>query len=278
MLAARGQTPNSELLIMFLFLSKLLPLFVYPLGLACLLLVVALGLWWKQVRWTPIAIVLALGILLLASNRWVSDALVASLEWQYRGDTQLPAAEAIVLLGGATQPAAPPRPGVDLRAEGDRVLYAADLYLQGKAPVIIAAGGRIDWSGQSVPESADMATLLVRFGVPPQDIIEEPDSLNTYENAVNVRRILEQRQIQKILLVTSAIHMPRSLLIFRKQEIDTIPAPTDFYIAEPSLDGRTDSFQDVLLSLLPSSDRLERTTRALKEYIGMGIYRLRGWL
>src|SRR3712207_6407584 len=103
---------------MFLFLSKLLPLFLYPLGLACLLMVVALVMAWTRPRWVPVPIALALIILLLASNNWVANGLVQSLEWQYIPKAGLPTADAIVVLGGATKSAFPPRPAVDLSEAG----------------------------------------------------------------------------------------------------------------------------------------------------------------
>lgn len=262
---------------MFLYLSKLLPLFFYPLGLACVLMVVALVTLWKQPRWAAGAIALALFVLLVGSNGWVSRSLVRSLEEQNLGG-ELPTAEAIVVLGGATKPAIPPRPAVDLSEEGDRVLYAAQLYQQDKSPLIIVSGGRISWRGKGGSESADMATILSKMGVPAAAIIQEPDSFNTYENAVNVRKILETRGIRRVLLVTSAMHMPRSLLIFKHQGIAATPAPTDFLVTENDLQELQSSPQAILLNLLPDAERLHKFTRALKEYVGLLVYRLRGWL
>lgn len=263
---------------MFLYLSKLLPLFLYPLGLACVLMVVALVTLWKRPRWAAGAITLALIVLLVGSNGWVSRSLVQSLEWQNIPPAELPKAEAIVVLGGATKPALPPRPSVDLSEEGDRVLYAAQLYQQKKAPLVILSGGRINWRGSGPSESADMAEILSQVGVPASAIIQDPDSLNTYQNAVNVRKILDSRGIRQVLLVTSAMHMPRSLLIFKRQRIDAIPAPTDFLVTSNELQELQSSPQSKLLNLLPDTDRLYQFTRALKEYIGILVYRLRGWL
>lgn len=262
---------------LFLFLSKLIPLFVYPLGLSCVLLILALLLWWKLPRLVPIPIALALIILLLSSNTWVSEAIIRSLEWQHLPVAELPQAEAIVILGGSTAPASLPRTTVEISDEGDRVLYGAKLYRDGKAPLIIPAGGRIGWIDGGSPEAEDMAQLLQTMGVPPQAIIPEPESLNTYENAVNVKKILTARNIKQILLVTSAMHMPRSLLIFKRQGIDAIPAPTDFYVVKSS-NPPEDLALATLLDLLPDAEKLYKTTRAIKEYIGTIVYRLRGWL
>ncbi|MFQ4140622.1 YdcF family protein [Chlorogloeopsis sp. ULAP02] len=264
---------------MFLYLSKLLPLFFYPLGLACLCLLVALFMLWKRPRIAAVAIGLALTVLLLSSNVWIASLLVRSLEWQNLPLTEIPNAEAIVVLGGATKSALPPRPGVDLNDRGDRVIYAAQLYRQQKAPVIILSGGRIDWQDSiNASESQDMAAILTSIGIPPAAIIEESESLNTYQNAVNVRKILEARGIRRILLVTSAMHMPRSILIFKRQGIDAIPAPTDYTITYKEFAGLASTPKAALLNLFPDSNNLQNFTAALKEYVGIFVYRLRGWL
>ncbi|AFY34009.1 YdcF family protein [Calothrix sp. PCC 7507] len=263
---------------MFLYLSKLLPLFFYPLGLACISLVVALVMLWKRPHIAAGAIAFALILLLLCSNGWVSHWLVRSLEWQNIPLTPIPNAEAIVVLGGATKSAFPPRPGVDLSETGDRVIYAAQLYRQQKAPLIILSGGRINWRGGGASESADMADILTSLGIPPQAIVQEPDSLNTYQNAVNVRNILQSRNIRQVLLITSAIHMPRSLKIFQRQGIEAIAAPTDFLISENEVQELSSSPKAAILNLLPDTDNLHQFTNALKEYIGLFVYSLRGWL
>jgi len=71
-----------------------------------------------------------------------------------------------VVLGGATKSAFFPRPTVDLSESGDaygglrlRLIYAAQLYRQKRAPIIILSGGRIDWRGSGSSESADMVYL-----------------------------------------------------------------------------------------------------------------------
>lgn len=262
---------------MFLFFSKLLPIFIYPLGLTCLLLLVALFLIWKRPRLAIIPVLLGLVILLGASNSWVSNWLVQSLEFQNLPG-EIPNAEAIVVLGGATKPQSPPRPWVEVSEEGDRVLYGAKLFRDRKAPLLILSGGRIHWKGGGPPESADMAELVEGMGVPASAILQDPTSLNTRENAVNVKQIMESRKIQKILLVTSAMHMPRSLMIFKKLGIDAIPAPTDFLSSLQDSSELGGSTEAVILNLLPDADRLLRTTRAIKEYIGIAIYWLRGWV
>ena len=85
---------------MFLYHSKLLPLFFYPLGLASVSLVVALVTLWKRPKIAAGCIGISLAILMISGNGWVSKSLVGSLEWQNIPLEKIPEAEAIVVLGG----------------------------------------------------------------------------------------------------------------------------------------------------------------------------------
>lgn len=262
---------------MFLFLSKLLPIFIYPLGLACVLMLVALVTLWKRPRVAAASLVISFGLIVGFSNAPVSDWLGRSLEWQNFPLDPVPTADAIVVLGGATRPPQPPRPGVDVMESGDRPIYGAQLFQEGKAPTLIMSGGRIDWKNGGPPESSDMAVLAEALGVPSAAILEDPQSLNTYENAVNVKQILDAENLDTVLLVTSAMHMPRSLKIFEKLGIEAIAAPTDFRMTF-SFNSSNRTWKTQLLEALPDADRLEYSTRVIKEYIGFVIYRLKGWL
>jgi uncharacterized SAM-binding protein YcdF (DUF218 family) len=263
---------------MFLFISKLLPLFIYPVGLSCLLMLLALWLCYRRSRKAYMPILLALIILAIAGNVQVGNRLIASLERQYLPLVETPPADAIVILGGGTRNNEPPRIMPDLSDRGDRLIYGAKLYLEGAAPKIILSGGRIQWYGGDSSEAESMATILELFGIPRADMILESRSLNTHDNAIFTKEILQTEQLKKILLVTSAAHMPRSLAIFRRAKIDAIPAPADLMVSDRNLIESRYSKQSRIISLIPTSESLDFTTQALKEYIGMFIYRLRGWL
>lgn len=272
---------------MFLFLSKLLPLFFYPLGLSCALMVAALVLLsMRRGRWAAWAVALALVILWTAANGWVAVVLTRSLEsralvlqQQTGGSGDLPRADAIVVLGGGIKSTEPPRPWIDLADEGDRTLYAVKLYRDRKAPKLIFSGGRIAWrGGGGQPESAAMAELAGVMGVPSEDMLQDPNSLNTRQNAEEVKKILERERLRRVLLVTSAMHMPRSIAIFRKLGIEAIAAPTDFLFSDQDERERRSSPEGIALNFLPDADNLRATTRAIKEYVGMVAYWLRGWI
>jgi uncharacterized SAM-binding protein YcdF (DUF218 family) len=264
---------------MSLFLSKLFPLlFVYPLGVASILLVASLFMMWRRSRWAAVPVGLSLAVIWLASNVWVTNGMLQSLEWRYIPQGELPTAEAIILLGGATRSVAYPRVNPDLQEHGDRVTYAAQLFREGKAPLIIASGGRVDWIDSGTAESTDMAGMLHKdFGVPKEAILEDPASANTYENAINVQKIMAEHKIKKVLLVTSAFHMPRSVRIFRKLKMDVIPAPSDYLVSKLELEEPFRSPQAFLLGIIPNTEKLDKFTVALKEYVGLWTYILKGW-
>lgn len=277
---------------MSLFLSKLFPIFVYPLGLCSLLILAALIilLWrnkrsrsvsnankiinlYRKSRIASVVLGIAMMILLFCSSDIFSKALVRSLEWQYLPNGDLPQAEAIVVLGGGTRPRIAPRPFYEINEAGDRILYGSWLYKQNKAPLLIVTGGRAEWMGEGGnPESEDMAAIAELFGVPSGAIIQESQSFNTRDNAVNTRQIMTGRGINQVLLVTSAMHMPRAMQIFRKVGIEAIAAPTDFLTVR----NENNKGWGILLELLPNADALKNTTYAIKEYIGMVVYQLAG--
>lgn len=261
------------------FLSKLLPLFIYPLGLSCLLMVLGLVWLWKHPKRARWAIASSLFVLYFSSNSAVSSKLVSTLEWRYLPPEPMPTADAIVVLGGATAPALSPRPWVEVSERGDRILYGARLYNQGKAPKLILSGGRVTWRGGSgASEAGDMAEIAKAMNVPTEDILLEETSLNTRQNAVNVQALMAEQNIDALLLVTSALHMPRSVAIFEKLGIEVIPAPTDYLVTQEGFEGAEETIQARLIGLFPDANALDRFTAAMKEYVGFLFYRLRGWV
>ena len=262
---------------MFVFLSKFLPPFVYPLGLACILILLAL-VRSRLPGWRKACLAAALLLLWLGSNRWTAMSLARALEWQYLPQEEYPAADAIVVLGGGTQAAETPRQMVELNGAGDRLLQALQLYHQGKAPHLLLSGGTLGWSERQSSPAEEMASVLEMLGVPADALWLEPESRNTYENAVNSAEILREKGLNRILLVTSAWHMPRAVRLFEAQGLEVIPAPVDFVVTQEGWqrlwqpDWRTQ-----IVGLLPNADSLALTTLMLKEHLGLLVYQLRGW-
>jgi uncharacterized SAM-binding protein YcdF (DUF218 family) len=266
-----------------LLLSKILPLFLYPLGLACLLLGLGLLIRRRELLYTRL-VTMALLVLWLGGNRIVATTLVRSLEWKHipapASEAEVPQADVIVVLGGATRTHAFPRPAAELGNTGSRLLHAARLYRQGAAGQVLLSGGNVPWlSSSSVPEAETMAEVLAFMGVPREAMWVEPNSRNTHENAVETKKILESQGVSRVILVTSAMHMPRSYQIFLRTGLEVTPLPADYLVSQEDWDSLFQPDPVVqLLNLLPTARCLHMTTDALKEYVGIAVYRLRGWL
>lgn len=215
----------------------------------------------------------ALGFISLwaLATPWVAGALVGSLEGDVPAVSiaDLPEADVIVVLGGGIAQAAAPREGAELTDAADRVLHAARIHRAGKAPLILTTGGYPTYFGDVPSEAASTEALLVEWGVPEDAVIKEEGALDTHMNAVGTKRILEERGLERVILVTSAMHMPRSLATFREEGIDVTPAPTDRLVTTGGV--------STALDWLPTSEALDRSRRALHEHLGLLYYRLRGW-
>jgi uncharacterized SAM-binding protein YcdF (DUF218 family) len=264
---------------MFVFLSKFLPTFVYPLGLTFLLVLLALILHRRRRLQNAVLIFTAV-LLFIGGNHWVSFTLARSLEWRYLPLNPVPTADVIVVLGGGTESEQYPRPMVEVNSAGDRVLYAAKLYKEGKAPYLLLSGGNITWyNSRTTTPAYEMANLLELMDVPSSAMWLQPRSQNTHEDALYCSQILKEKGIRRVLLVTSAQHMPRSVALFKHEGIDVIPAPVDYTVTQIGWDGLfSPDPQTVLVNLMPSVGNMSLTSSILKEYLGMWVYHLRGWL
>ena len=258
---------------MEIILSKLLPVFLYPLGLSTLILIL-IGLFSRPGnKWGRLLLGFALLILIPPSLTVVADALICSLEQKYpvRAIREYPRAGAIVVLAGGVADVRPetlkPRPGNNF----DRLYQGYELFKSQKARLIVVTGGHIGWQVRkdSATEAELMAALLHSFGVSKENILVEPNSRNTHENARNTARILLPSGIQRVLLVTSALHMPRAVACFEDTGLEVIPAPADQL---HDVQGKT-----TLLDFLPDANALAASSNALKEYLGLLYYTLRGW-
>lgn len=244
--------------------TKILALSIAPLGTS--LLLGLLGWLLIGSRRTPIArwgrrLLLVAGLWLTVwSLPVVSESLRGA--WEARAGERvwqrLPTAQALVVLGGGVSGALPPlRPEPDMGASADRLWHAARLYHAGKAPVVVLSGGVVRTGGGT--EAQAMRQLLQDLGVPAAAIWLEDDSTDTASNAERVVRLLRTRGIERPLLVTSALHMPRAVREFARAGLAVTPAPTDFEVVNPTQD---------LLQWVPSADALAGSARAFKELLG----------
>lgn len=253
--------------------NKLLPYLVFPLTWTLVLMLLGVV---AMIRRRTVIAVLCLGtawLLLWASSLpVVGQSLLRTLERQTLPmalDT-LPEADAIVLLGGAAHAPLPPRRTSEWGDGVDRVLMAARLYRAGKAPLIVVSGGQVFPMPGYRSEADYHVELLMSLGVPESAIWLEGESRNTADNARMVERLVLDAQGDRVLLVTSAFHMPRSLLLFGQTELLVTPVPVDFREPQPA--------RPAILEWMPDADALAMTQLALREYLGLAFYRVRIWL
>ena len=253
-------------------LKKLLSGLAYPLGTASLLLALGiLALIIFKRRRAGLAMVLAgLGWLWLWSMPVFSDWVRGSLEgdWAQTPVADVLPADAIVVLGGAFSHKTE-RPYPNAGSAVDRYWHAARLFHAGKAPRIIVSGGRSPGRGPGMTEAEAGRLFLMDLGVSAEAIVVEAEALTTRGNAVHVAGILGQDDANRLLLVTSALHMRRSMAAFRAVGLDPLPAATDFEVSSDDLSLR---------DFLPSASALSASTRAVHEWVGYWVYWWRGWV
>ncbi len=227
-----------------------------------------------RLRWVRILTVVVFLLNLLCSTPIVARTLIGLLEQQYppfdRSSTQK--FDAILVLSGGVASQGSLRPSTELSPTSlERTLCGVDLFAAGFAPRLVLAGGDTAIFGEGPVEGEEMRQLALRLGVPPEAIIVEGHSRNTYENARETRRLLGERPV---LLVTSASHIPRALALFRKQGLNVTPAPCDYFATNKPGDwSGTDLFD-----FLPDVWALYMTTLAIIEVVGTAVYHLSGKL
>ena len=246
-------------------LSKIVAAVISPLGTALILGLLGWAMAWAgrpaQVqRAGRVLAGLALGWLLLWSLPVASGALRGWIEAQAGPRTvqAVPAAPVMVVLGGGVAgPRAPLRPYPDLNAAGDRLWHAARLYHAGKAPRVLLSGG-VTRTGDG-SEAEAMRRFLIDMGVPAAAIELEDASQNTAGNAALTAQALKTQGVDQVILVTSALHMPRARRLFDRAGLTVHAAPADHEVIDMPFD---------LLRVVPDADALDGSARAFKELFG----------
>lgn len=247
-----------------ILIQKIISQLAYPTGFIALCICFAAALRILQYRkYSTFLYFMAFLIFFLSSNSHIANSLSKSLENQYTQTNikETPKAEAIIVLGGSFSPPKAPRKFGQLTDTSNRFWVASKLYKEKKADLIILSGGNVFNEFYIKPESHYIKEWLVDIGIPENAIIIEDKSRTTYENYLETEKILLEKKIKVAILMTSAIHMPRSMQIFSKSKTQLIAVPSDIIT--------TKKLQPRELRIIPSVDSLALTTKALHEYYGM---------
>ena len=244
-----------------IYLHKILPLIVSPLFF--IFFIIVLGAIFKSKK----IILLGVIILVFCSLPIISNKLISYLEKDYvlRDISTIDKADAIVVLSGMLKTI---KTGDKLKYEFgdsvDRILSGIDLFKNNKASLLILTRGQLPWS-LGIPEGEYLKYFAIKFGVPEESISITNIVQNTAEEAKSVKKILNSNEV-KIILVTSAFHMPRAKKIFETSNIKVIPFAVDFKYTHKKF-----TFMD----FIPSVDSFQGTSFTVREMIGRLYYNLK---
>jgi uncharacterized SAM-binding protein YcdF (DUF218 family) len=244
-------------------LKNVISFFILPLSIVSALMVSGLILLWATKRQFlgKIFVTLGTGLLLFASFGFLADHLIVSLENRYlplldvKNIQRTNDIKWIVILGGGNIP--DPRLPISNQvapASLTRLLEGVNLYRQLPGSRLILSGGSVF----RTPEAETLAKIARLMGIREEDIVCENKSLDTADQAKMISNIVGRSQF---ILVTSAIHMPRSMALFRKYGMDPIPAPTSYMVHKQS------QFNPGVF--FPSTGSLGKMEIAIHEYLGI---------
>ncbi|HEV2861270.1 MAG TPA: envelope biogenesis factor ElyC [Pyrinomonadaceae bacterium] len=250
---------------MFL-LKKIVGPLLFPLPVCLLLMAAGLVLLWFTRRQRAGKTLVTAGFVLLTlfSYAGVSGRLVRSLERSYTPLVSVPSGvKWVVVLGGGTS-SDEALPAAQRVSEGSRARLVEGVALWRQIPGarLVLSGGSVYGSGS---DAESMTALASSLGVAGEGVVLDAESLDTESQARNLKQVVGG---DPFILVTSASHMHRSVLMFRKEGMEPIPAPTHF-VAQGNR-GWSPS------DLYPTVGALRSAETAAYEYLGLAWASLRG--
>ena len=253
---------------MFFVLSKMFWAFARPLNLLFLLALAGMLLarfnWQRTAR---VAIGFSIAMTALTGLTQLPDWLIYRLETtaDYRPVPENPYG-IIVLGGGLDADSAARKDDYHLGEASDRLVLALELKRLHPEARLVYSGGLATLAGEGIPETRAAEKMIVALYGDTRGTEFEPDSRNTWQNALFTARMLGDDRSKTWLLVTSAFHVPRALGCFRKAGINVIAVPTDF---------RADEFAFPFLTG-DMAGQFTKMSLFTKELIGLVAYRLTG--
>ncbi len=231
-----------------------------PIGFVWLILLVwVYGAFCMRQRSTVIVAGLCLAIVWGFGNFFVANALVKGLEKPFFGfdPAALEPLDAIVVLGGGTT--TNPNAQAQLARSGERIGMAAKLFLAGKADRIICTGTQTYISSEDdLDTSQESKAILLGLAIEPDSIDVIPGA-NTRQEMLSLKQWLaDHPDTQRIGITTSAWHLKRAMRLANSTGIEATPIPADFLTRFPTASPDW---------IIPSSENIERSALALKEYL-----------
>jgi len=142
----------------------------------------------------------------------------------------------------------------------DRYIQATKLLLNHKASHLLFTGGNASISPDGFTEASFVKTELKKLNIPDSVVLIESRSRNTIENAEYSKSLIKKAGLRPpYLLVTSAFHMRRAMLVFRKAGLNVVPYPCNY------LNTGESAF---INNLIPSTDAITTWNLYLKEIVG----------
>ncbi len=256
---------------MFFILSKVLFFIIQPINWMVLPLVYAL--FGKNEKWKKRCLILSVTACLFFTNHFIFNQMARLWEVDtiLMNDIEEPYDIGILLGGYSNFFIQPDSDRHNYNERGARFFQAFEMYKKGKFKKFLLTGGSGFMFGTDKSEAVLARELLLRLGVPDEDIIVEPASKNTYENAIFTKKILSKDYPNaKCLLITAAWHMRRSQGCFDKADIQYTPFSVDHIGEQPRF---------VPASLvIPNSETVWRWEIFVKEMVGMVAYKVRGYI
>ena len=222
---------------------------------------------WSMVFRSRISGILAVSILIICSLPIFSNKLITYLENEYilSDASSAKTADAIVVLSGMVR-TINGKNGLSYEwgEASDRIFAGIELIKKNKAPIMVLTGGKLPWS-VGKPEGEYLRDVAIKYGVPNKNILLTENVENTDQEAKAVGKLLNKTS-PKIILVTSAFHMPRAQKVFEAAGINIEPFAVDF------LSG-ADKY--TIMNFIPSAKAFDRTSFFIRELIGRLYYNLK---
>jgi uncharacterized SAM-binding protein YcdF (DUF218 family) len=240
---------------------------VAPLGAVILFLLIGLR---RPRRWPLVA---ALAALWAFGAPFVADAFLWTLESRYRpvDNAHCAQADAIVVLGGILRLPGSAIAPFEWSDCANRFEKGVDLLSAGKARYLVFTGAKFTDSPAEPVEGEVLREIARRRGVPDAAILVTERVINTATEARAVRKLARECGWRRILLVTSAYHMPRAMMLFARNGVEVVPVPADFHVV-----GVENLWDLSPVRFLPQGEGLFRSDTAAREYLGMCFYWTRG--